>query len=163
MQLYPMFFYNKRAWEELYTIIFRLFDQKWKQMGLGYMGFQQVIDATEEGVSELIKKKSVMGVPAIFDMLGILLEDLDSFRNAPDAPPIRRSVTMMELARSPRATVDEEASLVVDSPDVPLRKRDESQFKTRSSKRCYSATTDGQSTRKASKEAKALFLSPRLS
>ena len=80
MPMHPLFFHTSRAWEELYTIIFRLFDQKWKQMQVGYMGFQKVIDITKENTYELLRKNSVMGVPAIFDMLGILLEDLDSFR-----------------------------------------------------------------------------------
>merc|ERR1712232_450371 len=116
MSTHPMFFYKFRAWEELYTIIFRFFDQKWKQMQVGYMGFQQVIDTTKENVHDLLKKRSVMGVPAIFDMLGILLEDLDSFRTttledpskdrgelkpeniiAPSPGRIRRSSTMSEI------------------------------------------------------------------
>merc|ERR1712137_140733 len=48
MPMHPLFFHTSRAWEELYTIIFRLFDQKWKQMQVGYMGFQKVIDITKK-------------------------------------------------------------------------------------------------------------------
>ena len=81
MQTHPFFFYNKRAWEELYVIIFRFFDQKWNQMGVGYMGFQKVIEVTEEQINAHLKKRNVMGIPAIFDMFGILLEDLDSFKS----------------------------------------------------------------------------------
>ena len=82
METHPLLFYNPKAWEELYTIIFRLFDQKWNQMLVGYMGFQKVIERTKEDVGGLLKSKNPMGedVPFIFEMLGILLNDLDSFK-----------------------------------------------------------------------------------
>jgi len=77
--LHPFFFFDSNAWQELYVIVFRLFDQKWNQMQVGYMGYQEVIEATRESAEELIEKRSVMGVPAIFDMLGILRMDLPNF------------------------------------------------------------------------------------
>ena len=80
IETYPLFCYHLSAWEELYTIVFRLFDQKWNQMLVGYMGFQKVIDATRDSIADLLNRKTVMGVPAVFDMLGILLEDLDTFK-----------------------------------------------------------------------------------
>jgi len=79
-QTHPLFFYNHDAWQELYIIVFRCFDKKWNHMLVGYMGFQQVIDATRRDIDELLSKKSVMGVPAVFDMLGIFLEDVDMFK-----------------------------------------------------------------------------------
>jgi len=97
MSMYPLFFYKQNAWEELYTIIFRFFDQKWKRMKVGYMGFQQVLDATEEGISELLHKPMRQEVPPIFDMLGILLEDLDSFRNASLTPSLSCSSSFPRL------------------------------------------------------------------
>lgn len=79
---YPLFFYKKNAWEELYTIIFRLFDQKWNQMLVGYMGFQKVIDSTREDVAGLLRHKNPIDPdePFIFEMLGILLSDLENFK-----------------------------------------------------------------------------------
>jgi len=81
---HPLFFFNIHAWEELYTIIFRLFDQKWNQMLVGYMGFQKVIDRTREDVGGMLRHKNPMSgddnVPLIFEMLGILLNDLETFK-----------------------------------------------------------------------------------
>lgn len=51
-------------------------------MKVGYMGFQKVIDAVRDGVEELLKRGNVMGTPAIFDMLQVLLEDLEAFKPA---------------------------------------------------------------------------------
>jgi len=79
---HPIFFHHEHALEELYCITFRLFDQKWNQMKVGYMGFQKVIDAVRDGVEELLKRGNVMGTPAIFDMLQVLLEDLEAFKPA---------------------------------------------------------------------------------
>ena len=79
---HPLFFFNRNAWEELYTIIFRLFDQKWNQMLVGYMGFQKVIDSTREDVAGFLRHKNPMAPedPFIFEMLGILLSDLENFK-----------------------------------------------------------------------------------
>jgi hypothetical protein len=49
-------------------------------MKVGYMGFQKVIDTVRDGVDELLKRTNVLGVPAIFDMLQVLLEDLEAFK-----------------------------------------------------------------------------------
>merc|ERR1712137_70471 len=66
---HPLLFFNCRAWEELYTIIFRLFDQKWNQMLVGYMGFQKVIDRTREDVAVQLHTRNPMGEePFIFEM-----------------------------------------------------------------------------------------------
>ena len=161
--MYPLFFYNRRAWEELYAIIFRFFDQKWNIMKVGYMGFQKVIDATESEISELIKKRSVMQgqvmVPAIFDMLGILLENLDSFRTQPVAETrIGRSATMVDFRPVSGIEDDEEeeedfrlepnielldlSSIKLD--DIPLRENT-ARRTARRRKRCRSAqpTTPG--------------------
>ena len=73
-------FHSATAFEDLYCIVFRLFDQKWNQMQVGYMGFQKVIDEVKESVEELLGRPSICGVPAIFDMLGIFLEDLSAFK-----------------------------------------------------------------------------------
>jgi len=81
VQTHPMFFYNRNAWQELFTIVFRCFDQKWNQMLVGYMGFQQVIESTREDIKALLLRKSMMGVPHIFDMLGIYLEDIENFKS----------------------------------------------------------------------------------
>jgi len=82
MDTHPLLFFNRRAWEELYTIIFRLFDQKWNQMLVGYMGFQKVIDRTREDVAVQLHTRNPMGEePFIFEMLGILLNDLENFKS----------------------------------------------------------------------------------
>merc|ERR1711934_1327655 len=54
------------------------------QMLVGYMGFQKVIDRTREDVGGLLRHKNPMtgedNVPFIFEMLGILLNDLENFK-----------------------------------------------------------------------------------
>merc|ERR1719197_850559 len=91
-----MMFYDVNAFQQLYCIIFRLFDQKWNQMMVGYMGFQKVIDSVRENMEDLMKRKSIGGVPAIFDMLGIYLEDLKSFQSDADKRKAKASHTLTE-------------------------------------------------------------------
>ena len=112
MDTYPLFFFNRKAWEELYTIIFRLFDQKWNQMLVGYMGFKKVIDSTRDDVSALLQSKNPMGDdPFIFEMLGILLSDLENFK--PDSQRKQELATHAFPAR--------DALVVSSAPDSPKK------------------------------------------
>ena len=125
LSMHPLFFYKPCAWEELYTIITRFFDQKWKRMMVGYMGFQLVLDATEESISEYLNKRSVGTVPAIFDMLGILVEDLDSFRQASlqdvlpvlNTAPLRLKTKKKRSSNSPHSRVSRKKESRPSSPD----------------------------------------------
>ena len=118
MDTHPLLFYNRHAWEELYTIIFRLFDQKWNQMLVGYMGFQKVIDRTRDDVAGLLKSRNPMGedVPFIFEMLGILLNDLENFKSDATKKQERASHSFKPVTSpSPPATISP-----ADSPEKPI-------------------------------------------
>ena len=53
------------AHSHIFSIIFRLFDQKWNQMMVGYLGFQQVIDKCRDNIDELLQRRSVMDIPGM--------------------------------------------------------------------------------------------------
>jgi len=115
MDTHPLLFFNRRAWEELYTIIFRLFDQKWNQMLVGYMGFQKVIDRTREDVAVQLHTRNPMGEePFIFEMLGILLNDLENFKS--DA---HRKAEMATHSFPTRDTLHEPAPTHGGTPSLP--------------------------------------------
>lgn len=106
---HPIMFHSESAFDDLYCIIFRLFDQKWNQMKVGYMGFQKVIDEVRESVEDLLNRCSIDGVPAIFDMLGILLEDLSAFKANAVTPTLPSLPTLPSISSSrPRTPVEDE-------------------------------------------------------